>query len=79
MNEARHLDITSAPDEIQSQLDGYLAAIDSAEQRMKKDQDEIDFLRSATRETLTRINLILNDVEAANLNREKDLHSHGTD
>ncbi len=78
MNEAHHLDITSAPDDIKSQLDWYLSAIDSAEQRMKRDQDEIDFLRATTRETLARINAILNDVETANLNREKNLHSRGT-
>jgi hypothetical protein len=34
---------------------------------MKKDQEEIDFLRAGTREVLDRINAILNDVEAANL------------
>jgi sugar-specific transcriptional regulator TrmB len=67
MNEAQHLDIIQAPAEIQSELDRYLTAIESAEQRMKKDQEEIDFLRAGTREVLDRINAILNDVEAANL------------
>ena len=69
MNEAQHLDVIQAPAEIQSELDSYLTAIDSAEQRMKKDQEEIDFLRAGTRQALDRINAILNDVEAANLNR----------
>jgi len=69
MNEAQHLDIIQAPAEIQSELDSYLAAIESAEQRMRKDQEEIDFLRAGTREVLDRINAILNDVEAANISR----------
>ena len=69
MNEAQHLDIIRAPAEIQSELDSYLAAIESAEQRMRKDQEEIDFLRAGTREVLDRINAILNDVEAANISR----------
>ena len=69
MNEAQHLDVIQAPAEIQSELDSYLTAIESAEQRMKKDQEEIDFLRAGTREVLDRINAILNDVEAANISR----------
>ena len=64
-----HNPIIQAPAEIQSELDSYLTAIESAEQRMKKDQEEIDFLRAGTREALDRINAILSDVEAANLNR----------
>ena len=64
-----HNPIIQAPAEIQSELDSYLTAIESAEQRMKKDQEEIDFLRAGTREALDRINAILSDVAAANLNR----------
>jgi hypothetical protein len=79
MNEAQFFDISQPPADVQTQLDEYLAAIESAEQRMKKDDDEIEFLRTATRETLKRINLILNHVEGTNLTGEEDLYAHGTD
>ena len=75
MNEAQVTDTLSVPADIQSEIDAGLATIQASEMRMMKDQEEIDFLRVTTLESIARINKLLSDVETAPVAHQNDHHA----
>ena len=75
MNQAQPTDTLSVPADIQSEIDAGLGVIEASELRMMKDQEEIDFLRVTTLESIARINRLLSDVETTPVAHQDDHHS----